>query len=330
MLKDFLVKSWYKKSFWLYFLLPLSWVYQLGLAIRKTLYKYGILKQHQFNIPIIVVGNLTVGGTGKTPLVIALVEYFKKQGLTPGVITRGYGGQIKKKPVFVGKNSDPHVVGDEALLIFLRTEVPVAVCAKRTNAAKKLIDETDCNIIISDDGLQHTALSRDMEIIVIDGQRRLGNELCLPAGPLRESKKRLKTVDFIVCNGVPGVDEYGMQLEIDSLYNLKDPNLTTELLELKQPIYAVAGIGNPERFFRTLKEFQCSVKPIFFPDHHKFTKQDLAFKNPYPVVMTEKDAIKCKKFAHENHWVLKVNAEIDELVLSNINKVLKINSQANI
>ena len=319
MFQQFLIHSWYSQAKWLIILKPFSWIYQLILMLRTQLYKRGIFRVHHLPVPVIIVGNLTVGGTGKTPLVISLVDFFKEQGFTPGVISRGYRGKVKSIPQLVREDSNAEEVGDEAKLIFMRTHCPVMVSKNRVLAAKALLKNTSCDIIISDDGLQHTALGRDVEIIVIDGERRFGNEKCLPEGPLRESLERLKNVDMVVCNGEQSNEnEFPMQIEVESVYNLKDPYKEVELLSLTQPVFAVSGIGNPERFFKTLSEYQLDIEAIIFPDHHHFVPNDLVFENNNPIIMTEKDAVKCKSFAQAHHWVLKVNAILEDKFYSTL------------
>lgn len=298
---------------------PFSALYQLVLMLRKQLYRYGILNVYQFPVPVIVVGNLTVGGTGKTPLVISLVDFFKEQGFSPGVITRGYGGKTKSIPELVTDESCVEQIGDEAKLIYLRTHCPIMVCKNRVLAAKSLLKKFNCDVIISDDGLQHTALGRDVEIIVVDGERRFGNQKCLPEGPLRESLARLQEVDIIVCNGMTSDEsEFPMQIEIDSVYNLKDHYKEIELLSLKQPVNVISGIGNPQRFFKTLVDYQLEIEAKIFPDHHRFVPKDVEFENNNPILMTEKDAVKCQSFAKANHWVLKVNAVLEERFYSTV------------
>lgn len=319
MFQKFIVSSWYSKAKWLVILKPFSLFYQLLIILRKKMYEHGIFKTYKLPVPVVVVGNLTVGGTGKTPLVISLVEFFKEQGFNPGVISRGYGAKKQSTPQLVTENSSVEVIGDEAKLIYLRTHCPIMVCKNRVLAAKSLLKNSNCDIIISDDGLQHTALGRDVEIIVVDGERRFGNDKCLPEGPLRESIGRLKSVDIVVCNGIStDENEFSMQIEIDRVYNLKEHYKEIELLSLTQPVNAVSGIGNPQRFLRTLYEYQLEIEPKIFPDHHQFSAKDLIFENNNPILMTEKDAVKCQKFAQKNHWVLKINAVLEDKFYSTV------------
>lgn len=303
---------WYEKNIFCYFLFPLSLLYRFIILIRKFLYKIKLFKFHKINIPVIIVGNITVGGTGKTPLVIALVKALHKQGFSPAVITRGYGGKNKKWPVFVDKNSDPTWVGDEAVLIAKNTGVPVVAGPNRVQDAFLAISHSHCNIIISDDGLQYYALARDIEIAVIDSTRRSNNEFCLPAGPLREPKNRLETVDFIVSNGKAHPGEFEMQFVIDDIINLNDDNKKLNLSELNhKKIIAVAGIGNPERFFESLRALNISFTTKIFSDHHAFSKHDFDDIHADIVLMTEKDAVKCMPFSDDRFYVVRGHADVD-------------------
>jgi len=302
-----LVDAWYQGSSALILLTPLSALFRCISATRRFLYKYKILKSQAFPVPIIIVGNISVGGTGKTPLVCWLADYLKEQGYKPGIVSRGYGGD-NAKPQSVHVNSDPKKVGDEALLIVRNTQCPMVVCAKRVAAVDTLLKEHNCDVVISDDGLQHYALQRDVEIVVIDGERRFGNGHCLPAGPLREPLSRLKTVDFIVANGLAQEGEYQMLLKPGALINMKGLD---QSLEHRGTIHAVAGIGNPGRFFNTLREMGFDVIEHSYPDHHKFKVSDIDFGDAN-VIMTEKDAVKCEQFATEHHWYLPVSAQLDE------------------
>ena len=318
--------SWYQhSSWWPYLLLPLAMLFFLIIQIRRWVYK--IKCSDQFNVPIIVVGNITVGGTGKTPLVIYLAELLTAQGYHPGIISRGYKAENKRSQT-ITKNSDPLLVGDEALLLAIRTNCPVVINRDRTAAAKALLANYHCDVIISDDGLQHYALARDIEIAVIDGTRRFGNGFLLPAGPLREPVKRLATVDFIVANGTNTVDEFSMKLGINKLYNLQQPNLTLDLTTLKgKMVHAVAGIGNPERFFMLLRSMGLNIVPHAFADHYAFKASDVDFQDEFMVIMTEKDAVKAKKFNNKNLWCLPITAELpvkfDHDLLTQLEKCIK-------
>lgn len=305
---------WQRRSWLNYLLLPLSALYYAVISLRRYLYANNILKTVKLSVPVIVVGNITVGGTGKTPLVIAVVKFLQAHGYTPGVISRGYGGRANQYPYPVTESSDPKLVGDEPVLIARRAGCPVVIDPRRVCAAEYLLTHFACDIIISDDGLQHYALSRDIEIAVIDGERRLGNALLLPAGPLRELPERLTQVDFIVCNGKAKDNEYMLQLAYDGLYNLINPIHTLDfakLTTLPEPIYVAAGIGNPQRLFNDLK--QAGIKFIAkpFPDHHSYIPADLAFAKMGTLLLTEKDAVKCAAFAQENYWCLAVSAKLE-------------------
>ena len=245
---------WYKDQVIGLWLSPLGFLFNDAVRFRRFLYRLGILKSHTLPVPVIIVGNITVGGTGKTPLIIWLAEFLKESGFKPGIISRGYGGKAESWPQWVTFDSDAKNTGDEALLIAKQTGCPMAVGPLRVDAAKLLLSKADCNVILSDDGLQHYALNRTIEIAVIDGERRFGNGYCLPAGPLREPIERLQNVDFIIVNGEKSEDnELSMRLVGDQLVNL----VTGEqkpLAEFKGvECHALAGIGNPERFFNVLE-----------------------------------------------------------------------------
>jgi len=307
-----LVDSWYKNSLIGAVLSPLAVIYASIVRLRKRLYDLGVLKKHGVAVPVIVVGNITVGGTGKTPLIIRLAQILTEAGFKPGIISRGYGGQSESWPQWVDNNSDAGQVGDEALLIARRTGCPMAVAPRRIDAAKMILKQSACNVILSDDGLQHYALNRTIEIAVIDGERRFGNGLCLPAGPLREPVERLQDVDFIVVNGAQKHgNEFSMQLVGDSAVNL----VTGEQRPLRDftgmDCHALAGIGNPGRFFKLLESagLNCATQP--FPDHYKFQPDDIKLHDNKPVLMTEKDAVKCLAFADSRHWYVPVQAVLD-------------------
>ncbi len=280
-------------------------------ALRRGLYAAGWLPRVRLPVPVIVVGNLSVGGTGKTPLVIALVEALRARGFTPGVISRGHAGAARHA-LRVAADSDPAVVGDEARLIFDATGAPVVVGRDRAAAGHALLAAAPADVLIADDGLQHYRLCRDVEICVIDGVRRFGNGRLLPAGPLREPTARLARVDFLVCNGgVPQAGETAMTLRGDEAVALDAAGARRALTRFAgQRVHAVAGIGHPARFFAHLRAFGIEVIEHPFPDHHAFRVGDLAFGDDRPVLMTEKDAVKCRAFAAPGWWCVPVRAEL--------------------
>lgn len=303
---------WYRPNIMQYFLYPFSLLYRLIIVIRQFCYQIKLFKTHRVNAPVIVVGNITVGGTGKTPFVIALIDELRKQGFHPGVILRGYRGKSKTWPQYVTSSSDPALVGDEAVLLAAKTNVPVMAGPDRVTSAEKLIADHQCNVIVSDDGLQHYALARDIEIAVIDSSRRFGNKLCLPAGPLREPISRLKTVDFIVANGSAQAGEFEMRFVIDEVVSVIDENKKILLQKLarqgERSILAIAGIGNPDRFFESLRSCNLQFETKIFPDHYHFDKKDFDELDADVIVMTEKDAIKCRDFADRRFYAAKGRA----------------------
>lgn len=309
------MKLWQTKSWLTWLLYPFSVLFWLVTKIRYWLYQKNILKVYRAPIPVLVVGNLSVGGNGKTPVVIWLVEQLQKKGIKVGVISRGYGGKAKQYPQLVTQTSSAEIMGDEPVLIVQRTNVPLAISPNRRQSIELLLSQFDLDLIISDDGLQHYALQRDMEWVVIDGIKRFGNQFLLPAGGLRELPSRLNSVDAIICNGgTPKVNEHLMILEPSVAINL----LTNEhkaIQEFNQPCVAIAGIGHPARFFTMLESWKISlIKTREFADHQDFNitlLQDLADKQT-PLLMTEKDAVKCRKFAQPNWWYIPVSAKFSE------------------
>lgn len=291
---------------------PLSLLFGLAARIRRWLYLHGFGRSETISVPLIVVGNINVGGTGKTPLVARLVELLRAAGYQPGIISRGYGGQSMKWPRHVTMDSDPLQVGDEPLLLAQRCRCPVVVGPDRIAAARALLATYDCNVIISDDGLQHYPLRRDLEIAVVDGFRRLGNGACLPAGPLREPPSRLREVDFVVGNGAARGGEYLMCLRGDIAISLADPYVSAALSGFRRrTVHAIAGIGDPGRFFDHLRQARLRILEHAFPDHYPFRPEDLLFRQDMPVLMTEKDAVKCRWFAPEGCWYVPVTAQLD-------------------
>ena len=291
---------------------PLSLLFGAAVRGRRRLYRIGFFKSAAVDAPVIIVGNISVGGTGKTPLTARLVELLRDAGYKPGVISRGYGGSSEEWPRHVTADSDPGEVGDEPVLLAQRCRCPIVVGPDRVAAAQALFARYDCNVIVSDDGLQHYRLQRDIEMAVVDGFRRLGNGACLPAGPLREPPSRLREVDFVIGNGAARGHEYLMSLRGDTAVNLVDPCITATLASFRRStVHAVAGIGDPGRFFDHLRHARLRLIKHPFPDHHLFRPEDLRFPQDLPVLMTEKDAIKCRRFASENWWVAPVSAQLD-------------------
>ena len=291
-------------------LLPLSWLYGLVSGIIRLCYQLGLKKAWRAPCPVVVVGNLTAGGNGKTPVVIWLVEQLQRQGIRGGVVSRGCGGKAASYPLLLDANSTTAQAGDEPVLIFQRTGAPVAVSPVRVDAVKALLAAHDLQLIVTDDGLQHYRLARDKEIVVIDGVRRFGNGWWLPAGPMRERASRLSSVDARIVNGGEAqAGEIPMTLRPGEAVNL----LTHERRQVSdlQNVVAMAGIGHPPRFFATLNE--CGLQPVrtvALADHKALTEADVqALVEPgQQLIMTEKDAVKCRRFAQENWWYLPVDA----------------------
>lgn len=317
------VERWHEGSALLIVLWPLSAVFYLISGLRRLAYRQGWLKAWRASVPVIVVGNISVGGTGKTPLTLALVEHLQAAGWRPGIISRGYGGNTTY-PCRVSVDSVAAEVGDEPLLLARRSGVPVVIDPVRSHAAAHLLANSDCNVILCDDGLQHLALARDIEIAVIDGQRGLGSGWLLPAGPLRELSSRLRQVDFCVINGgwqraqplpaLTGADTFDMHLSPAPWLPVSAGVLANDLARpAAGPVHAIAGIGNPPRFFAMLAAQGYEPIAHAFPDHHHYQAGDLRFVPALPLVMTEKDAVKCAGLAPENSWYVPVQAILPEL-----------------
>ncbi len=305
--------SWYLRI--------LSIGYQWITALRSTLYRLKLLPSYRSNKPVIVIGNITVGGTGKTPLVIYLCDHFKRQGLTPLVISRGYGGNASRYPWLVDQTTAATTCGDEPLLIALKTGCQVVVDPKRVRAVKWAEQHLEYDVIILDDGLQHLALQRDIECVVVDGQRGFSNGYHLPAGPLREPVSRLESADYVVCNSGE-CDQPSISM---TLKPVSFTSLTGEVLSIEQQsfttVHAVAGIGNPTRFFTTLRRLGLTVIEHEFPDHHPFDRSDLPWTD-HPIIMTAKDVVKCQHFELNHVWYLDVNAELSEDLAENMMRQL--------
>jgi tetraacyldisaccharide 4'-kinase len=301
--------AWYGRAGWLLLLFPLTLLFRLIARLRRS-----FIAPQPCGAPVIIVGNITVGGSGKTPAVLALAEFCRHRGYRVGIVSRGYGGQAPHYPYLLDVGTEPSIAGDEPCLIARRSGLPVAVSPDRLAAAKLLVEQERCNIIISDDGLQHYRLARDIEILLLDGQRGFGNGFCLPVGPLREPIARASQVDLTIING--GSDTlrgHTMLLVGETAINLSDGERRglSAWPEAERRIHAVAGIGNPSRFFQALRSKGFLVIEHAFVDHHAFTAADLYFGDQCPVIMTEKDAVKCAQFNVRNCWVLPVDGEID-------------------
>ena len=292
--------------------------------MRRTLYRAGVLPSYRVPVPVIVVGNITAGGTGKTPLVLWVCDFLREHGYSPGIVSRGYGG--RGLTMAVRESSAPAVAGDEPVLLAQRSRCPIWIGRDRVAAARALIAvNPGCNVIVTDDGLQHYRLRRDFEIAVIDGSRGTGNGLPLPSGPLRESTGRLADVDAVVVTGdgfLPAASPatFAMVLEGKEFRNLLNPAFRQEAGAFHgMRVHAIAGTGNPARFFDHLQRLGLSFAAHAFPDHHTYSQGDLAFGDADAIIMTEKDAIKCLRFARETHWVLpvdaRVNMELGRLIL---------------
>lgn len=286
-----------------YLLLPLTGLFCLLSRVNRW---KQLRRQVKHPVPVVVVGNISVGGTGKTPLVIWLVEQLRELGFRPGVVSRGYGGgAAQNEPTMVSPSDSAADIGDEPLLIVQSTGVPLVVCCERNRAISTLLKDQACDMIITDDGLQHYRMGRDVEICVVDGQRRFGNGFCLPAGPLREPLVRLDECDFVVTNGG------NMRMQGDVLVNIAT-GTNKPLAKLSgKTVHVVTGIGNPQRFIESLEQAGLRLISHFYPDHHAFQERELQFADDLPVLMTAKDAVKCRQFARENHWYLPVTAVLD-------------------
>lgn len=312
---NLLENSWYKDTGWSKLLAPLSSVYGSICAKRRDKYLSAHTDLWQPPVPVIVVGNISVGGTGKTPVTLALIEHLKLLGFKPGIVSRGYGGKAPSYPYQVMADSSAEYSGDEPLLIKQRTDCCVVVDPDRVAAAKYLLTIADCDLIISDDGLQHYALVRHIELAIIDGERGLGNERLLPAGPLREPVQRLSQVDFVLINGgdwnYSAGESSRFSLQAMHFVNVKTGEIKALSKWIDTPCHAIAGIGNPQRFFDTLADVNINLQSHkAFADHHKITEAELLFSDDFPILMTEKDAVKCQDFSSDKLWYLSVNAKL--------------------
>lgn len=304
-----IVRQWHQPTpGWQCLLRPLSWVYCGAIALRRAAWRWGIVRSRRLPVPVVVIGNLTVGGSGKTPLVGHLVDALAAAGWRPGIVSRGYRGRARA-PCRVDRDSDPREVGDEPLMHALLSGRPVAVGADRVAAASLLVD--DCDVIVADDGLQHYRLGRDVEIVVIDGDAGLGNGLLLPAGPLREPEQRLLDADFVAVRDGERERAWRYRVTPAATRRLIDGESRALAAWSGESVHAVAAIGVPGRFFGQLEDLGLEVERHGFADHHPLAAPDLAFGDRRPVLMTEKDAVKCRAFADERMWV--VTAVVEDL-----------------
>ena len=328
-LADRLVAAWYTPHLTplTVALTPLSIVFRGVAALRRVLYRAGVLPTQRLPVPVVIVGNITVGGSGKTPLTIALAKALAGRGWRPGIISRGYGAR-SAVPRAVGVDATADTVGDEPLLL-ARTGLPVWVGNDRPRAARELLAaHPGCDVIVADDGLQHYALARDVELAVVDASRGLGNGWLLPAGPLREPASRLDEIDAVVRHGaaVAGASahKFAMTLVGDCFVRVNAHTVTATADAFRAGrVHALAGIGNPQRFFDHLAELGIAATRHAFPDHHRFTPDDLALPTATAILMTEKDAVKCKAFADDRCWALPVRAVVDAALVTLVEEKLR-------
>jgi tetraacyldisaccharide 4'-kinase len=304
-------------------LAPLGWLFAAAVTLRRRAYERRWLASRRLPVPVVVVGNIFVGGTGKTPFVVWLVDELRRRGWRPGIVCRGYGGGSRSWPRRVRPECPAEEVGDEPVLLARRSEVPVYAGPDRFAAGQALLAANDCDILVLDDGLQHYRLQRDREIVIMDGRRGLGNGRCLPAGPLREPARRLSGVDLVLFSAPASTSTPGFDLQGSLLRAVDGSDRQRPLAELAgTTVHAVAGIGHPERFFDQLERAGLAVIPHPFPDHHPYNASDLRFSEAHPIVMTEKDAVKCRGAATAATWYLEVSATLNEAAETAVGNML--------
>lgn len=319
-----LQRHWQSVTWLVCVLWPISMLFRLLVFGRRVLFQLGIFRRYYSPLPVIVVGNITVGGTGKTPLIIGIAQHLQANGYKPGVVSRGYGGAVGDVAHLVGEDDNAAQVGDEPVLIANRTGAPVAVCRERHLAVELLLQSTEVDVVLSDDGLQHYTLARDLEIVSVDAERGFGNGFMLPAGPMREPASRLASVDYVISKHKSARYADYFSLQAQHLVSLSDADVAVELEHFTgKPVHAVAGIGNPDNFFELLRASGLLVTGHAFPDHHQYSPSELEFADARPIIMTEKDAVKCRGFSLSNAWYLTVAAEFHTDVLQRIEASLK-------
>lgn len=333
-MQQFVQTQWQKKGAWAWLMSPLGLLVCMFAGLKRLAYRRGWLKQTPINVPVIVVGNLTVGGSGKSPLVAYIANLLGGNGYRPGIICRGYKGKAVSWPQKVNSGSDPNLVGDESVMLAQQTNYPVMVGPDRVQSARALLGEADCDVIISDDGFQHLKLARDIDIIVIDNTRGLGNRWCLPAGPLREGASTLKVADMLVyhhqsTNQKTTKKRYEMRLRTGEILALNGSPLKKLDVLKKTTLHAIAGIGHPKRFFNSLREQGFTIIEHAFADHHQYEKNHLEFNDEYAIITTEKDAIKLAVLKLEKTiWVLPVQAILGPAFDSDLLAKLKVATHA--
>ncbi len=308
---DRLQRAWYQDHRALVLLRPLEAVYRRVVQARRARFVNGETPGYRAPVPVIVVGNITVGGTGKTPMILWLIEHCRRRGLRVGVVSRGYGANPPSLPWRVRAEHSAEHAGDEPLLLVRRTGVAMMIDPDRGRAARKLLEAEPLDLILSDDGLQHYGLARDLELLLVDAVRGLGNERCLPAGPLREPIERLQSVDAVLLNGASADSDkgYAFTLQPQQLVDVRSAQpFPLDHFPPGQTLHAVAGIGNPQRFFATLEALHWRPIPHPFADHASYSLEQLSFSPELPLVMTEKDAVKCRAFAPSGWCYLQVQA----------------------
>lgn len=313
-------KFWYSPSWLKWICLPLSLPFLLIVWLKRQLYQLGLFSSNQFSVPVLVVGNVTVGGTGKTPFISYLANRFKQQGIKVGIVSRGYLSEAKTYPHLVSQDDTVKCVGDEAFMLFKQLALPLAIDANRSRAVEHLIEQFELDLIISDDGLQHYKMGRQFECMLVDSTREFGNGLCLPFGPLREPSSRKHSVDYVIQNGgkefVQSIADIGipkaiMKIVTQGLIHIKSGEKVSLSNLRESRVNAVCGIGNPSRYFDSLSVLCDEIEPIVFSDHHAFVESDFADFNNDIVIMTEKDAVKCQEFAKDNWYYLQIGASIE-------------------
>lgn len=309
-LQQALPDAWYRGAPWLCLLWPLEWTFRAASFTRRYAFRRGLRRSYRAPVPVVVIGNITLGGTGKTEVVIALVQALRERGIVAGVVSRGHGAAGSPAPRWVGAHSTARECGDEPLLIQRRGGCPCVVAGNRAAAVQALLRRARVDIVLSDDGLQHYSLGRDLEVVLYDAQAAFGNGHCLPAGPLREPLSRLAQADFVLSRGGAGDDADVRYLPEALIHLQRDERVEVSPQAIGREVYAVAGLGRPALFIDMLERAGFAVTPRLFPDHHRFRAADFAGLRDRPVIMTQKDAVKCTALVGDNAWFLRVSAQL--------------------